>query len=259
MTPMNKFIFRDLRRVKGYLDPADALVFLSILQGQEQKKYSGSMAEIGIYYGRSFFLLRKMARLAERVLGIDLFNIGETKDGMPAQMHEFLENGKKIGLPVERDQIIIGDSTKLTADDVLNRVGPVRFFSVDGGHALHHVQADSRLARDSLAEFGVIAFDDSFNPEWPEVTVAIIDFLRGNAEKYSAFCVTNKKTYICNQAYFDFYKDLILRSPHLKVFKVAEVMVLGTCAVRVHHPIERRIIYEILVRSGAGALAGWIY
>lgn len=57
--------------MKGYLDPADALVFFSILEGQRRAGMSGGLAEIGIYYGRSFFLLKKLAKEGERVLGID--------------------------------------------------------------------------------------------------------------------------------------------------------------------------------------------
>lgn len=257
MSALRRFILRDLRSVKGYLDPADAFLFLSVLEGQSQGKKSGGLAEIGVYYGRSFFLLRKMAKDGEQVLGIDTFDIGGMEDGLPVQMRAFMAYGKKIGMAVDREQIICGDSTKLLPESVLSKVGPVRFFSIDGGHLLGHVRADSVLARDSLAEFGVIAFDDSFNPEWPEVTIGIIDFLRANEDTHSVFCITDKKTYVCKRSFLDFYKGMVRSSPHLRPFEISNVEILGTPAVRVHHQIKRRIAYEVMIRAGAGALSGW--
>src|SRR3974390_202172 len=259
LSKIKHFIFRDLRRVKGYLDPADALVFLSLLEGQQRSKLSGGLAEIGIYYGRSFFLLKKLAKDGEQVLGIDTFDIGNDCAGPSRQMRDFLSYGKSIRVPTEAELIIAADSTTLSVSDIVSRIGPVRFFSVDGGHMLHHFQSDCRLASESLAEFGVIAFDDSFNPEWPEVTVGLIDFLRANPASYSLFCVTNKKAYVCRNAYLLFYRDLIWNSPHLKAFVRADVSILGKSAVRVHHPIGRRIFYELLARSGAGALYALAY
>ena len=259
MATARDFIFRHLSQVKGYLDPADALVFLSILEGQEQRNFSGGMAEIGVYYGRSFFLLKKLARPGEKVLGIDLFDIGKGQGGKSKQLRTFLENGRKLQLPVDESLIIVGDSTKLAAADIVAMIGQVRFFSVDGGHMLRHVEADSALARQALADFGVIAFDDSFNPEWPEVTVGIVDFLRANAGRYAPFCITNKKTYVCSNGFFDFYKAVIQRSSHLGSFEIADVEMLGAQAVRVHHPLRRRILYEALVRSGMPALSQRVY
>jgi len=259
MSKIEHFIFRDLRRVKGYLDPADALVILAILEGQRQSNFSGGLAEIGLYYGRSFFLLKKLASDGERVMGIDTFDIGEDDNGPSRQMRDFFSYAKLVRVRVERELIIAGDSTSLSSDDVVGKVGPVRFFSVDGGHTLHHFESDCRLASESLADFGVIAFDDSFNPEWPEVTVGLIDFLRANGESHSLFCVTNKKAYICRSAYLPFYRNLIWNSSHLKAFLRAQLGILGKSAVRVHHPIKRRIFYELLFRSGAGALSALAY
>lgn len=258
MDSVYAFIFRKLAKVKGYIDPSDSLVFVSIFEKQKKEKFSGGVVEIGVYYGRSFLLLKKLAEQKE-VLGIDLFIIDPLESRKTAQYREFIENGKKLDMPINDEFIIAGDSTQVSCDDVVGKVGEVRFFSVDGGHMLSHVESDSRLAKESLADCGVIAFDDSFNPEWPEVTVGIIDFIRANADEYSVFCITNKKTYVCKRKYLSTYRDAVQNSPYLKAFQVCDVEILGTKAIRVHHPIKRRIMYEVLVRAGMAGLSERVY
>lgn len=86
---IRKFIFHDLRSVEGYIDPPDALVYLSILEWQKQNNLDGGIAEIGIYFGRSYFLLKKIVGPDASVLGIDLFDIGEMSDGISEQYRLF--------------------------------------------------------------------------------------------------------------------------------------------------------------------------
>ncbi|MGG2475789.1 class I SAM-dependent methyltransferase, partial [Rhizobium sp. BR5] len=88
-----RFIFQDLRSVEGYIDPPDALVFKALLQAQTKEGLNGGMAEIGIYYGRSYFLLRKLAQEQEKVLGIDLFEMDPPQDGSLDQYERLMENG----------------------------------------------------------------------------------------------------------------------------------------------------------------------
>ena len=161
---LRKFIFHDLHTVEGYIDPPDALVFLSLLQGQNNGGFAGGIAEIGVFYGRSYFLFRKIVGEKSKIVAIDLFDIGEGGNGELPQYARFLANGRRLGIPVDEDLIITGDSTQLQAKEIVERAGRIRFFSIDGGHMLSHVAADSGLAMASLAGHGIIAFDDTFNP-----------------------------------------------------------------------------------------------
>ena len=49
------YIFRRMKTVKGYLDPVDALMISTILIAQSKAKLKGGVAEIGVYFGRSFY------------------------------------------------------------------------------------------------------------------------------------------------------------------------------------------------------------
>jgi hypothetical protein len=255
---IRKFIFRDLQTVEGYIDPPDALVFLALLQNQTTKSLDGGIAEIGVFYGRSYYLFRKICGPEQRLLAIDLFDIGQA-DGVSLQYQRFLENGRRLGLAVDETLIIKGDSTHLSASDIRGKAGPIRFFSIDGGHMLPHVVADSRLAMDALAEHGVIAFDDTFNPAWPEVTVGVADFLRANRGAFSAFCMTKYKTYVCRREYHQFYYDIISRAPDLAAFEHVETEFLGSKVARLQNPIGRRMLYELMIRSGMSAFSERVY
>lgn len=44
-----------------------------------------------------------------------------------------MENGRRLGFAMDEDLIIKGDSTRLAPADITSRIGPARFFSIDGG------------------------------------------------------------------------------------------------------------------------------
>jgi hypothetical protein len=255
---LRKFIFRDLQKVEGYIDPPDALVFLSLLRAQENSGLSGGVAEIGVFYGRSYFLFRKICGGEDKILGIDLFDLEQDGEGRVTQYDRFLDNGKRLGLPVDEALIIRGDSTGVSPHQVTDRVGQVRFFSIDGGHMLHHVRSDSRLAIEALAPHGIIAFDDTFNPAWPEVTVGVADLLR-EREDYASFCMTKYKTYVCRRAMHQFYSDVIAGAPDLTAFQHAETEFMGSKVAHLNNPMGRRMVYELMVRSGMSAFAERAY
>ena len=254
-----KFIFHDLQKIEGYIDPPDALVFACLLQAQTKRAFTGGVAEIGVYYGRSYFLLRKMCGNDGEVLAVDLFDMEPSDNCQAEQYDAFIENGRRLGLKVDEALVIKGDSTKLTAADIIDKVGKVRFFSIDGGHMLHHVIADSNLAMDVLTEHGIIVFDDTFNPQWPEVTVGVADFLRAQGDRFSSFCMTKYKTYVCRREYHDFYEKAVTQAPELAAFEHVETEFLGARVVRLHNPIGKRMIYELMVRSGLSNFSERIY
>ncbi len=259
MTNLRKFIFDDLQTVEGYIDPPDALVFLSLLQAQSDHGMAGGVAEIGVFYGRSYFLFKKVCNGDDKVLAIDLFDIAQPSGDGETQYDRFVGNGRRLGLPVDEDLIIRGDSTQLQPANITDKIGRTRFFSIDGGHMLHHVISDSVLAMDTLADHGIIAFDDTFNPAWPEVTVGVADFLRERRESFAPFCMTKYKTYVCRREFHDFYHRIIADSPDLMAFGHVETDFLGSKAIRLHNPMGRRMVYELMVRSGMRAFSERVY
>jgi hypothetical protein len=256
---IRKFIFNDLQSVDGYIDPPDALVFLSLLQAQEKHGLAGGVAEIGVFYGRSYFLFKKVCREGEPILAIDLFDIDQPDDGATTQYDRFIDNGRRLGLPVDESLVISGDSMKLQPGAITDKIGRTRFFSIDGGHMLEHVTSDSVLALETLADHGIIAFDDTFNPAWPEVTVGVADFLRLRQDELATFCMTKYKTYVCRREFHGFYSRVIAEARDLAAFDQAETEFLGAKAIRMDNPMGRRMVYEVLVRLGMRTLSERVY
>lgn len=254
-----QFIFQELRSVEGYIDPPDALVFKALLQAQTSRGLDGGMAEIGVYYGRSYFLLRKFAQAQEKVLGVDLFDLDPPEDGSLDQYERLMENGRRLGFAMDEELIIRGDSTRLAPADITSKIGPARFFSIDGGHHLHHVLADAKLAMEVIAPHGVIVFDDTFNPAWPEVTVGVADFLRTHGHNLVCFGMTKYKTYVCPREFHATYAGAIAADPDLQGLGHVETQFLGSKVIRLHNPMRRRVMYELMVRSGLGGFSERIY
>ncbi|MEM7641575.1 MAG: class I SAM-dependent methyltransferase [Pseudomonadota bacterium] len=251
------YIFREMSRIQGYMDPCDALSFQTVLEYQNGAGLRGGGAEIGVYYGRSYFLIRKLIGQGDKVFAADLFNIGERADGSD-QLDALRASGQALGLPVSDDLIHRGDSADLTADTITKAVGPVRFFSVDGGHKLDHLRIDAAIARDALADHGVIVFDDVYNHTWPEVAVGVFEFL-GQNKDFAPFAITPKKLYVCRRDHHAAYHGAMAGSAHLSSLGRIDRDLLGDAVVVVEHPIRKRILYELAMSAHLPAMAERLY
>ena len=65
----------------------------------------------------------------------------------------------------------------MTAAEVRADAGPVRLFSVDGGHTADITASDLALAEASLCPGGIVILDDYFNEAWPGVSEGATRYL----------------------------------------------------------------------------------
>jgi hypothetical protein len=252
---VRRFVFHDLTAIDGYLEPQDSFIIAALLEEQQRKLLEGSIVDIGVYFGRSYFLFRKASAPGTKVVGIDIFDSDATGSSED-QYSVFLENGRRLGLPVDEGLIISGDSTRLPASAVLQKGGKARFISIDGGHALSHVKADGQLASECLCDHGIIAFDDTHNPVWPEVTVGLADFIRNSRDAFCVVAFSRFKSYVCRAEYRDLYRDVLSNSPDLKFLEKEEVEYLGSTVMFLQVPVGNRILYELCQRVGLSGLSG---
>ena len=140
-----QFIDQSLYKIRGFMHPSDARVFQEILTGQQRHSVKGAVAEIGVFYGRSFSLLAMNAKDAgDTALGLDLF---ENPDQIP-----YIEQALGEHALMEACRLEAGSSLDLSPSDITDMVGPVRFFSIDGGHEMHHILHDSALSAGTLCD-----------------------------------------------------------------------------------------------------------
>jgi len=206
-----------MQKIKGFLSPLDGLMLSSILLYQNMEELRGSIAEIGVYGGRSYYLLRMMTNGDERCIGMDIFEHGDVRT--PYKL--FAESGNRLGAPVDDQDIIVGDTAKIDPQDLKRRHGEFRFIHIDGCHERRYVHNDADIADQTLAPHGVICFDDIFNPQYPDVTVAVMEFLAANEHKYASIAITPHKLYVCGKDCAAAYKESIKSAPLLQ--KIAKV------------------------------------
>jgi hypothetical protein len=208
---MTDYLRWNYYRTEGFLHRLDAFIMREIIAGQIQHEIHGSLAEIGVHYGRSFFLLAAGRSDGERSLAIDLFeddDLHQNPHGLSRSLG-FTVNSLKYGVTFSHEEILKDSSLEVSPEEITKRVGPVRLFSVDGGHMYRHVANDLALAESVMVAGGVICVDDAFTPLWPEVAMATFDWLRAAEGRFVPFLSTPDKLYICRPEYVRFYDNII--------------------------------------------------
>jgi hypothetical protein len=151
---VHSYIFGGMQRIEGYLCVDDALVIACLMRWQSQMRLGGGAAEIGIYYGRLYFLLRLLLARAERAFAADLFDIDLRPAGPSGQLRRFRANAVRLGLEIAEPELHVGNSALLSGEEIVRRTGPVRFFSIDGGHGFADVAHDAAVACEAIAPTG---------------------------------------------------------------------------------------------------------
>jgi hypothetical protein len=253
------YIFRRMPRIRGYLGPVDALAIAAVMIGQTNAQLGGSVAEIGVFFGRSFLLMAALVGENEKALAADLFDIGAAAHDDSLQLTSFLNAAKALNIAVDRELVFVGNSKDLTAPFLLEKTGLLRFFSIDGGHVSQDVMSDAELAAQVISDFGVICFDDFFNPEWPEVTLGVLEFLRDSSGPFVPFMISEKKLFVCKEGYLDFYAELVRKSVLLEKIHKTLIHMMGRSVLFVRNSFIERARYEVFARARLGRLNSIFY
>lgn len=255
-----RYISRQMRGVEGWLHPLTAQVIAALGEHQTVIGVSGAVGEIGVHHGKLWLVLDHVATPNEARFAIDVFEsqeINADSFGL-GDLKIFQENRKRFGR-TEPVEIITSSSLDVTPDDLLARVGPVRLFSVDGGHTAECTLNDLRLADSVLCDNGIVALDDVFNEHWPGVMTGFAQYMLGSG-RLVPICITPGKVILARSGSFG---DFIAKNFMAEIFKThdffgREVPVLTRHAAFAHRvkswvsgtPIEAvaRKVYQNFVR-----------
>ena len=157
----------------------------ALLSAQACNEIRGDMLEIGVEFGTSAFRMLEVLRAKEHATCIDLAMTDEWREG------------------IERSYRAQTNYTYILAN-TLNMAraelpSGCRWIHIDGGHLYRHVANDLELTVDSLADKGIIVLDDFFEIRWPDVTVAVLDYLK-SSKKIVPFLLVNRKLYCARTA-----------------------------------------------------------
>jgi hypothetical protein len=194
--------------VAGWLIDTTAVLSHALMEHQTAIGVSGNACEIGVHHGRYFIALALGLSTKERGIAIDLFeaqdqNVDRSGRGDRAM---FEQNVARF-LDLEDIVAMQGNSLNISGADILAQ-GRVRFFSVDGSHTAAATINDIRLAEACLAEGGIVAVDDLFNPAWTGVITALADYIHG-AHGLQPFAFVPNKLFLCRPTDAPGYRDFL--------------------------------------------------
>ena len=205
--------YSQIKRIKGWLAPLDFYIIKELILGQSNRGNDGSICEIGVHHGKSFIPMVIYSHPA-KCYCIDLFsnqslNIDSSGKG---DYSLFISNLKKFN--IDRSRIFIEEnlSTQVKPSSIIDFCGEVRFFHIDGGHNYNVVKEDIKLALSVVNLNSIIAIDDCFRSEWPEVSMAIFRSSELKKKEFIPFAIGFNKIYLCHKKMFRNYQEIIMSS-----------------------------------------------
>lgn len=208
---VNTYVRRDRLRVGGWFTALDGRIFGQLLAAQTALGVTGSVAEIGVHHGKSFLALVLGKAADEHAICVDVFeNQSANSDGSGQGDEAILRRNIETYAPdADHVTILKRSSLELSPGDLTAIGGPVRFFSVDGGHWLDIVKNDLRLAEAVLAHGGIVALDDYSHPDWPEVSLGFGEWFRTSGRDVVPFAITGAKLYLARADFAATYREVL--------------------------------------------------
>jgi Methyltransferase domain len=238
---LNKYVSHYVETVQGYLSSLDSRLIAALLSYQHEANIRGNLCEIGVHHGRLFLMLALARREGERAVGIDLFEDDaiNTKTQHAGRDRALFANARRLGIDLSEAETIKTSSLDIKPADILKRTGGlIRFFSIDGSHLYRPVENDLRLAEQTLVADGIIAVDDFFNKNWPDVTFATYDFLR-RTTAMPPFAITSSKLYLAAPTAAERYKATLARCTDLG--QLYHVQILGQDVLALNQSMLNRV------------------
>jgi hypothetical protein len=238
-----RYIDCEMGLVEGWLDPIDAKLIGTVADCQSSLRIRGGAVEIGVHHGKLFLLLAHLLSAGEHCLAIDLFedqsrNVDRSGRG---DWEKFTSNFQRLFGEMSGLRVLRKSSLDTRLNEILSLVGPVRLFSVDGGHTAKCTLNDMLLASGSLTDGGLVVLDDYFNPHWPDVSVGTGQFFIHQDCHIVPFAIGRNKVLFTTPNYAAHYRaalqesfgDLLIRQSRMSG---AEVDIYG-----VNHTIPSMI------------------
>jgi hypothetical protein len=215
-----EYIRRGIHKVRGWFYRIDAEIFALITDHQNRNSCDGSLVEIGLHHGKSFIAMCLSLRPGQKAYGIDLFEQQSLNLDHSGEGDRGVVEGNLRSAGVDPSAVILDAraSGSVTPEDILDSVGAVRFFSIDGGHQLDVVRNDLLLAERTVAGHGVIALDDFLRPQWPDVSAGFFAWYGVRSKSLVPFAIGFNKLYLCSQSHVDTYQRVLRSSRFLGFF-----------------------------------------
>lgn len=230
-----RYVRSGVRRVAGWLDGFSARAIDALARFQHANGLEGGVGEIGVHHGKLFLLLYLSTRAAEKACAIDIFEQQELNPDASGRgdRARFLANLDRHAGTREGVEIIARSSLEIAPTEILAACGPMRLFSVDGGHTDDCTLNDLRLAEAVSAPHGIVVLDDFFNAPWPGVASGAARYLLDPDTALRPFAILPNKLLLARPERHAAYAAALVEAFPRRLDKRAvmfgsEVVVLGT-------------------------------
>jgi hypothetical protein len=184
---------------------------------QNSRGAKGDALEIGIHHGRSFILLSLCMKNDETAIAVDIFENQELNiegGSGKGDYNKFMANLERFG-DGKNVKILTASSLDLKKENLDPLNHGLRFISIDGGHWYDAVLNDLRLSASCAGKDCIIALDDFFHHDFPEVSAGYYAWLSEEPD-FVPLCVTTSKLYLCRPGMEGRYRDAILKNEYLR-------------------------------------------
>jgi|SRR5665213_110072 len=189
--------------IRGWEMKQHLQLFEACHRAQRTISAFGSVVELGTYQGSTFIPLIRTKRAGEKALAIDPFERGMDEGidygiGNEAILRANLER-LCPGLPDV--EIWARFSNDVTVSGLLDHVGRVRTFHIDGERSATSVRHALELADGTLAPRGVVLLDDFLNEGWPGVSEGAFNFFN-SSDGLTPFALIKCKLALCRAEFY---------------------------------------------------------
>lgn len=174
--------------LEGWFYDGAIALWDSLLSFQASNQIHGHMCEIGVWKGKSAALMAMYAERGTKLLLADYkFNDPPIDRAL-----------KLAGISPEVEVVKLrGDSRNLHIDAIIPECfQKVRWMHIDGEHSARAVSSDMALANQLLAPDGVLVVDDFFSWLYPQVTEAVLRYVRQFPDDFTLFLCGYNKAYL---------------------------------------------------------------
>ena len=193
---------------EGMLSQVDATAIAAVCEYQNGRGIGGSIAEFGVYKGRTAALLAHYLQPNEMLHLIDVADYLDRQ-----QLAEITENFV----------FHLSDSRLFFKN--YRESDRFRIIHSDGSHTYENVFLDLKVADRLLSPEGILIVDDYYNPHYPQVAVAVAGYASRRWSDLAVFLVGSNKCYLCRRSNLRAMKRFVLEN-------FASFMDMAGCAVQ---------------------------
>lgn len=179
-----------LDNIHGWCLPEALATWDALLEYQASRKIIGNCLEIGVWKGKTAFLLQH--HLNEEIEKLFLIDIHLQREELQKSLKQ-------------ATNIVFHESPSWGLAHLDFPSNSCKWIHIDGKHTGEAVYNDLIAADKLLSITGIVCIDDFFEHQYPQITQAVFRYLDRNPYSFAMFLCGFKKAYLARIEYVEHY------------------------------------------------------